>query len=99
LLVGQSETWIDTLGVSNPRYSEVNLDIDNHGWSHVENVETGIHNIVINNQPGCSVSRIVVRQYIGPKSVDIATYCGPATVPIKIKSNFIGTITVDVSCN
>ncbi len=102
LIVGQLEAWVDTLGVSNPRYSEVDLGINNPGLAHVENPETGIHNIEINNQPGCTVSRIIVRQFSGPpsapKSVDIATYNGPAKVAIKIKANFLGTITVDVSC-
>jgi hypothetical protein len=100
LIVGEGITWIDTLSVSNPRYSEVNPNIGNPGLAHVENVETGVHYIVINSQPGCTVSRIILRHFIGKdKSVDIATFNGPATVPVTVKANFSGTITLDVSCN
>lgn len=104
LIVGKHQIWQDTLGVRNPRFSEVNPVISNGGWAHVENPETGVHYIDIQNQPGCTVSQISVYQFVGNKFLDrksvlIASFNGPALVPIQIKSNFTGTITVYVSCN
>ena len=40
LLLGLCETWIDTLGVSNTRCSEVNPVIGNQGYTHAEAPET-----------------------------------------------------------
>lgn len=104
LIIGMLETWTDTLGVDNPRFSENDANAGIQGIAHIEDVETGIHNITITNQPGCTVSGITVSEFIGnkflnQKSVVIATYSGPATVPITVKSNFTGTIYIDVSCN
>jgi len=99
LITGLGLTWIDTLNVSNPRFSEVNPAINNPGFAHIENAETGVHYIVVNSQPGCPVTEIVVLGFVGQdKSVTLATFNGPATIPVNIKSNFTGTITINVEC-
>jgi len=103
LILGECEIWIDTLGVSNLRCSEVNSAIGNQGWAHVEQVENGIHQFVISSQPGCTAFTGGVSQYIGNKLVTSQLFSGgpgsPAVVDIQVKPNFSGTIEIDVYCN
>ncbi len=101
LLLGLCETWIDTLGVSNTRCSEVNPVIGNQGWAHVEDLETGVHQFVIPSQTGCSNFTGGVSQYVAGKLTTTQTFVGPGpvTVDIQIKNNFTGTIDIAVYCN
>jgi len=99
-ILGMCETWIDTLNVSNDRCSLVNDSIGVQGWAHVENVEDGIHQFVITNQPGCTVSQIAVSQYVGGKLIWTIYNGGPQTIDIRVKPNFAsGTINIVVVCN
>lgn len=93
--VGICETWIDTLGVSNPRCSEVDLSIGNLGWAHVEAVEDGVHQFVISNQPGCTVGLITLNLPNGPTQY----FQGPQTIDVHVSPSFkSGTITIWVQC-
>ena len=101
LLTGLCETWIDTLGVSNTRCSEVNPVIGNQGWAHVEDLENGVHQFVIYPQTGCTNFTGGVSQYIAGRLTTTQTFVGPGpvTVDIQIKNNFTGTIAISVYCN
>jgi hypothetical protein len=103
LILNECEIWIDTLGVSNLRCSEVNLAIGNQGWAHVEQVEDGVHQFVISSQAGCTTFTGGVSQYIGNKLVTTQLFSGgpgsPVVVDIQVKPNFSGTIEIDVYCN
>jgi len=48
-------TWIDTLGVANKKWSYYSPATGIVHFAHVEAPETGVHQIVVNNQPGCTV--------------------------------------------
>src|SRR5713226_6440722 len=103
LILNECEIWIDTLGVSNLRCSEVNLAIGNQGWAHVEQVEDGVHQFVISSQAGCTTFTGGVSQYVGNKLVTTQLFSGgpgsPVVVDIQVKPNFSGTIEIDVYCN
>jgi hypothetical protein len=107
LILGECEIWIDTLGVSNLRCSEVNAAIGNQGWAHVEQVENGVHQFVLSSEAGaCRATGNFtggVSQYVGNKLVTSQLFSGgpgsPAVVDIQIKPNFSGTIEIDVYCN
>jgi hypothetical protein len=75
LLTGLSVTWIDTLGASNLKWVDPNIQFQ----AHVEAVETGTHEIVITNQPGCTVGLVQL------DGADLAV--GPQTVSISIPLN------------
>ncbi|HLZ50395.1 MAG TPA: hypothetical protein VKP61_06585 [Candidatus Acidoferrum sp.] len=69
------ETWIDTLGVSNPRCTQVFGGIP---LAHVEAIEDGVHQIVVTNQPNCTVGTIALfnpngqqQDFTGPQTIDI----------------------------
>lgn len=98
LLLGMCETWIDTLGVNNPRCSYTNAAINNPGQAHVENVENGIHHVVISGQPGCNNFSGGVSQYIGNKLQTTQWFNGPTTLEIQVKPSFTGTILIAVYC-
>jgi hypothetical protein len=99
-ILGICETWIDTLGVANPRCSIIDSSIGVNGWAHVEDVEDGIHQFVITNQPGCTVDQIAVSQYVGGKLVWTTYNGGAQTIEIRVKSSFVsGTINIVVVCN
>jgi hypothetical protein len=103
LILGICEIWIDTLGVSNLRCSEVNTAIGDLGWAHVEQVEDGVNQFVIYSQPGCVNFTGGVSEYIGNNLVTTDLFSGgpgsPVTLDIQIKPSFSGTIEIDVYCN
>lgn len=101
LILGVCETWIDTLGVSNTRCADPNPAIGNLGWAHVENVENGIHEIIITGQPGCTNFTGGVSMYVNGKLQTTQTFVGPGpvTLDIPVKNTFTGTITISVYCN
>ncbi len=95
-LVGLQETWIDTVGASNGRFSHVNTAIRDFGWAHVENVEDGTHQFVITNQPGCAVGLITVNLPNGPTQY----FNGPQTIDVHVTKSFkTGTLQIWVNCN
>jgi hypothetical protein len=97
LTLGVCETWIDTLGVSNTRCSELNPAIGNPGFAHVENVENGVHFFVITAQPGCSTINFIDLYF--PDGTVQHLQPGAQTVEIHVTPSFkSGTILIDVSC-
>ena len=92
ILDGLSITWIDTNGASNKKSSYYAPHLDIHHEAHVEAVETGIHRIKIDHQPGYNITYVRVPGNI-MKS-------GPQTVPVDIKSlRESKTIFIDVFVN
>jgi len=79
---GMKVKWIDTLGAGNNKFSYTNSKLKIDHIAHVENVERGTHQIVIQSQPGCTVTH--VHCYTG--GCDINAF-GPATVPVTVKAN------------
>src|SRR5262249_58718342 len=88
---GMLAIWTDTVGASNNKFSYEDLSLDVHHEAHVEDVENGTHQITVVDQPGCTVGNVYVGGVLQPKT-------GPQTVTITIKSNFSGTVFVDVYC-
>jgi hypothetical protein len=101
LILGICETWIDTLGVVNTRCSETDAAIGVIGLAHVEQVENGVHQIVITGQAGCPNFTGSVSAYVGGKLTTIQTFIGPGpvTLDIQVKANFSGTISIQVYCS
>jgi hypothetical protein len=84
------EIWIDTLGVSNTVCATSPQES-----AKVEDVETGVHQLAISNQTGCTVGGITVftaqdkpQYFFGPQTIDVI-------VPPSFKT---GTIAVYVNC-
>src|SRR5215475_13439037 len=69
---GFGETWIDTLGSTNRKWSYYQPIFNEH-IAHVEGVENGTHQIRIDNQPGCTVSWVQTPwgEADGPQTVSI----------------------------
>lgn len=89
---GLSVNWIDTLGASNTKWSVWAPWLLAFHEAHVENVETGAHQFVIYDQPGCRVREVAVDDEWMPTS-------GPQTVDVLAKPSFkSGTIWVYVYC-
>jgi len=84
-LAGRSVKWTDTLGSSNNKHS-----YNNPNWStsdnlaHVEAVEAGVHQITIENQPGCTVVGIVCSDVSCGRWIQLP---GPGTLDVPIKQN------------
>lgn len=95
LIDGIGTTWIDTLGNSNNKWSYYNQALDVNHEAHVEAPENGTHQIVISNQPGCTVDGNTVFLQ-GQQLPNL----GPQTVSVNVspKDKNI-TIVVDVYCN
>jgi hypothetical protein len=91
---GLKATWIDTNGASNVKYSEYNPALLAFHEAHVEAAEQGNHEIVVSDQPGCTVQSVQAggRTYV-PAS-------GSVTVPVAVKNHQTGDATyfVDVHC-
>lgn len=86
---GFSETWIDTLGSSNTKWSYYQPAFNEH-IAHIEAIENGTHQILIDNQPGCTVSWVE-----GPSGA----FDGPQTVSINItQSNKDLSVYINVHC-
>jgi hypothetical protein len=92
ILDGLQVTWIDTNGASNTKSSYEDLPKDIHHEAHVEAVEIGTHQIVIQNQPGYNITYVRV-----PGGV---MKTGPQTVPVNITDLSVSkTIFIDVYVN
>jgi hypothetical protein len=90
---GLMATWIDTNGASNNKWSYYNQALDVNHEAHVEAPENGSHQIIIANQPGCTVDEV----YVGGQRMPNV---GPQTVTIKMSPSYKNiTIFVDVNCN
>jgi hypothetical protein len=89
---GYGITWIDTHGASNNKYSYWAPHLNVFHEAHVEVVEDGIHQIVVPDQPGCSVSTI----HVGDAQLH---YDGPSVIPVEITKRMKETtIFIDVAC-
>ncbi len=90
-ILGICETWIDTLGVSNPRCS-----FGDQATAKVENVEDGVHQFVIFSQTGCTVGGITVF----PPNGKVLYFNGPQTIEIHISPGFkAGSVSIYVNCS
>jgi hypothetical protein len=91
LLDNLGVTWTDTLGASNNKWSYYAPSLNVFHEAHVEAVETGTHQIAIDNQPGCQVAHV---DYNGVETD------GPRTVSVDIKNiNKDRTVFIDVYCD
>lgn len=96
-ILGIGETWIDTLGASNNKWSYYDPQHDVQHNAHIEAPEDGTHQIVITDQPGCTVDDISIG--IG-YSLQHLPNRGPQTVLIKMSPNYKNvSIFVYVNCN
>lgn len=91
---GLAATWIDTNGASNIKYSEYNPAVLAFHEAHVEAAEQGNHQIVISDQPGCTIddAHAAGKTYLPVN--------GSVTVPVTVKNHSAGDATyfVDVHC-
>jgi hypothetical protein len=84
-LAGRTTKWTDTLGGSNTKYS-----YNNPSWwtrdnlAHVEAVESGVHQITIEDQVGCKVSSVWCDAASCGRNVQLS---GAGTVDVPIKPN------------
>lgn len=84
-LIGKKITWIDPLGASNRKWSYY-VTFWDQTEAHVEAVEDGKHNIVLENQDGCRVGDIYQGDFDNWKAGLTYVGTGPQTVPITIRS-------------
>lgn len=85
--------WIDTNGASNSKWSYYNLSLDVIHEAHVEAPENGTHQIVVQNQTGCTVGAVYLNGSLLANS-------GPQTVSVKVLPSYKNiTLRVDVHCN
>jgi hypothetical protein len=90
-LDGLYVTWKDSLGASNKKSSYWAPEIQVYHEAHVEAVEDGTHQIILENQPGCNIGLVHVegeRVGTGPMTVN---------VPLSRRDKQI-TIFIDVAC-
>lgn len=84
--------WMDTLLASNIKSSYLNTSLDINHEAHVEAVENGVHQIVINDQAGCNVGAVYADGV--RTAVD-----GPQIVQVPIRESFKkDTFFVDIAC-
>ena len=57
-IAGLAVTWIDTDGASNVKYSEYDASRLAFHEAHVQAAEQGDHQIVIADQPGCTIASV-----------------------------------------
>jgi hypothetical protein len=84
-LIGKKITWIDPLGASNRKWSYY-VTFWDQTEAHVEAVEDGKHNIVLENQDGCRIGDIYQGDFDNWKAGLTYVGTGPQTVPITIRS-------------
>lgn len=92
---GLGITWTDTLGASNVKWSYYDPSLSVFHEAHVEAVEPGRHGILIENQPGCTVTSVLMNGIaLGKK--------GPQEVSVQVPRDFTGersdTVWIDVAC-
>jgi len=89
---GLQITWMDPLLASNVKSSYENLRLDIHHEAHVEAIENGVHQIMINDLVGCVVGAV----YVDGKRTSVD---GPQVVQVPIRESMKeGTVFVDVAC-
>lgn len=89
---GLGVTWTDTLGASNVKWSYYDPSLVVFHEAHVEAVEEGRHKILIENQPGCTVTTVAKNGIRLGKS-------GPQEVTVNVPRDFsTDTVFVDVAC-
>jgi hypothetical protein len=100
---GLFTTHVDTIGASNQKVSYYNPANDVNHIAHIESPEIGTHQIVIFDQPGCTVTNNYVWLCQGsPSSCTRLPNQGPQTIPITVKqtdSKINVTWFVYVDCN
>ena len=85
-------TWMDPLLGSNKKFSYLNVALDINHEAHVEAIEDGVHQILISDQPGCTVGAV----YVNGVQTSVN---GPQIVQVPVRASFKeGTIFVDVAC-
>jgi hypothetical protein len=85
-LKGKNAKWTDTLGAGNSKWSYNDPrwgTADN--FAHVEAVEVGVHQITIDNQAGCKVTRMDCSA--GSCSKGVLSINGPGTFDVPVKQN------------
>lgn len=93
LIDGMGQLYIDPLGGSNHKYSVWNPSILAFHEAHVENIENGLHQVYIDDQPGCAVGAIVAWG-------QLLSDPGPQMVRLNVTASFTDeTIFVDVYCD
>lgn len=89
---GLSITHTDPLGATNVKWSYLNTALNINHEAHVEDVETGTHQISVNNQAGCKVGHVLLNGKTLPKT-------GPQNVSVQVQQNETrDTLRVDVEC-
>ncbi len=87
---------IDSLGVTNNKFTYTNTAIGLFHGAHVEDVENGTHYIVLEDQPGCKVGYFTLLTY----NANTYEFNGAQKVAINIDRYFTGgTMRLDVRCN
>jgi hypothetical protein len=87
---GPGITWTDPTGASNRKWSYYSLSLDIINEAHVEAVSAGTNLITVENQPGCTVNRVVYGKWVGN---------GPQTVQVKVTgTQQTFTLRVNVYC-
>ncbi len=83
---------VDTLGAQNVKYSYWDWGLDVRGEAHVEFVEKGVHQIILYDQPGCTIGRVYLNDVLLPKA-------GPQTITVNVPGDIKGeTAFIDVNC-
>jgi len=80
-LDGMFETWTDTLGASNVKWTYTDLAIGVSNQAHVEAVEDGTHQITVGNQGGCTVTEVDTHF---PGQPIVVALNGPGTISVNI---------------
>ncbi len=89
---GLGIVWFDTVGNNNNKWSYLNTALDINHEAHIETPETGTHQVVLTNQPGCNIGNVFLNG-------TLLSTTGPQTVSVKVGANFkAGTLRIDVAC-
>lgn len=76
LIDGMTATWTDTLAAGNTKHSVNNPSIGVEHFAHIEAPEVGVHQITVENQPGCTVTYFAntwaTTEIFGPGTIDVA---------------------------
>ena len=99
-LSGLHVTWVDTVAVSNRKWSYF-VSFWKVTEAHVEAVEDGAHQIIVEDQPGCTVGDVYLRNEVNGYKKVTETYLGsgPQVVTVVIKNPNTQNHFVKVFCN
>jgi hypothetical protein len=97
-MAGLKSMWVDTVGVSNNKWSYY-VPFWDVTEAHVEAVENGDHQIVIEEQPGCTTIEQISLTYEDYEKSD-TTYLGPGprAVPVTMRGTGHQNVFVRVYC-